>query len=206
MPKKIDLTGKRFGRLVIQKHLPQSWSFVEYLCDCGEVQQAYAGNIVAGRINSCGCFRREHSRDLMKAMPKRQPTLEGMVRAVRACYMANSKRRKPYAPFTLTLEECFTLFTADCHYCNAPPSNILNKKTYHSLPYSGIDRLNAWLGYVTDNCVACCVTCNYAKQSMGEMEFLAWVKRVYEFRFQGKKIKGIIGPSVAPCKRAVVIR
>ena len=62
MPKLIDLTGQRFGRLVVvgraenDKH-----NQIRYLCkcDCGKYTTVNASSLRSGGSQSCGCFMRE---------------------------------------------------------------------------------------------------------------------------------------------------
>jgi hypothetical protein len=63
MPTKIDLIGRRFGRLVVLNELPRRSHNprIQYLCrcDCGD-ERAYAGSDLRyGDSKSCGCLRRE---------------------------------------------------------------------------------------------------------------------------------------------------
>jgi hypothetical protein len=44
--------------------------------------------------------------------------------------------------------------------------------------YSGIDRIDPTHGYISDNVVPCCRTCNVAKLKMTRDEFLAWAWRI----------------------------
>lgn len=63
-PKRIDLTGQRFGRLVVseiaqrthQKHYGTMWLCQ---CDCGNSAVVSANNLKLGRQRSCGCLKRE---------------------------------------------------------------------------------------------------------------------------------------------------
>lgn len=63
--KRIDLTGQRFGRLLItgyaglNKHYRATW---DCLCDCGTECKAASAELKRGCTNSCGCLRREVSR------------------------------------------------------------------------------------------------------------------------------------------------
>ncbi|MGI6751107.1 MAG: hypothetical protein ACOX4U_00580 [Anaerovoracaceae bacterium] len=61
MPKLIDLTGRRFGRLtVLQRngslHGHASWACV---CDCGNISCVASGDLVSGKTSSCGCLKKE---------------------------------------------------------------------------------------------------------------------------------------------------
>lgn len=55
----VDLTGKRFGKLVALEPTDQrSGSFVVWKCqcDCGNITYASVGNLNAGHVKSCGCL------------------------------------------------------------------------------------------------------------------------------------------------------
>lgn len=65
MKKPIDLTGQRFGRLVVQECVGRRcghalWSC---LCDCGNVIEVIACDLKKGHTASCGCLQRERSRE-----------------------------------------------------------------------------------------------------------------------------------------------
>lgn len=67
--KKLDLSGRRFGRLTVLKMVPkvlgQKQTKWECLCDCGKSVIVFGGNLVRGNSNSCGCLGREN---LLKAV------------------------------------------------------------------------------------------------------------------------------------------
>lgn len=61
MPKVIDLTGKRYGRLVVisksqPKNRQTTWLC---LCDCGNEKICFGTNLKRGKTQSCGCLRTE---------------------------------------------------------------------------------------------------------------------------------------------------
>ena len=59
---RIDLTGKRFGRLMVLKYTEERrnqrivW---ECQCDCGNIVTAIAPSLINGRTTSCGCLQNE---------------------------------------------------------------------------------------------------------------------------------------------------
>jgi len=65
MGKIIDITGKRFGRLVavkmdhINKHKQHCWSFI---CDCGNKKIVNKHDVMNGFTKSCGCLVIETSK------------------------------------------------------------------------------------------------------------------------------------------------
>lgn len=68
MSKFIDLTGQRFGRLVVTGRAPENYradngftTIPRYICqcDCGNTTVVLRSNLKTGRTRSCGCIRRE---------------------------------------------------------------------------------------------------------------------------------------------------
>lgn len=59
-PNKIDLVGKKFGRLTVIKDTgkrPSRRVVYECLCDCGNVKEVYGNNLSSGKSKSCGCLK-----------------------------------------------------------------------------------------------------------------------------------------------------
>ena len=59
----IDITGQRFGRLVVlkkAKRLPNRPVRWICQCDCGKIKPIYSQPIRSGRQKSCGCLNREY--------------------------------------------------------------------------------------------------------------------------------------------------
>lgn len=58
----IDLTGQRFGRLVVVAECGRSkdgQKMYRCICDCGAVKEVRSGNLRSGKTVSCGCLARE---------------------------------------------------------------------------------------------------------------------------------------------------
>lgn len=72
MPKRVDLTGQRFGKLVaVRAHVRQGIGRVYYMweciCDCGGVITTRVATLRNGSAKSCGCLQREAGRKIAKA-------------------------------------------------------------------------------------------------------------------------------------------
>lgn len=65
MPKYIDLTGQRFGRLVaIEKERTVGGrAFWKCKCDCGEEKTVSSNHLRMGTVQSCGCLNAELCRE-----------------------------------------------------------------------------------------------------------------------------------------------
>ena len=63
MGKFIDLTGMRFGRLVVLKRSPDAGKGVKWICrcDCGNTTAVYAAKLKNGHTQSCGCLQKERT-------------------------------------------------------------------------------------------------------------------------------------------------
>jgi hypothetical protein len=79
--------------------------------------------------------------------------------------------------FEISQEEFNKIATEPCHYCD-----IIQERGFN-----GIDRLDSNAGYVLDNCVSCCKTCNYMKCSLPVDVFL---KRIEHILTYNNKING----------------
>lgn len=63
MPQFRDLTGMRFGRLIVIERAENQGKRVMWrcLCDCGTEIVTRGGSLTSGGSQSCGCFNRERS-------------------------------------------------------------------------------------------------------------------------------------------------
>jgi len=68
--------------------------------------------------------------------------------------------------FTLTFDEFMTFWNGTCVYCGNKINGV------------GIDRVDSSIGYVLDNCVPCCKTCNIMKNTQTVDEFITQCKKI----------------------------
>ena len=54
-----DLTGKRFGKLIVLRRDPNFIKNVKWICqcDCGIIKSIYGNNLISGNTLSCGCLK-----------------------------------------------------------------------------------------------------------------------------------------------------
>lgn len=62
--KAADLTGRRFGRLIVIERTPDKGGRTAWkcLCDCGTSKVVNGASVLRGSTRSCGCLRRESAR------------------------------------------------------------------------------------------------------------------------------------------------
>lgn len=66
-----DLAGEKFGRLVVTDRAENIGKKVAWncLCECGETKRVQAGDLTAGKVISCGCYRKNGPRRKHGAAP-----------------------------------------------------------------------------------------------------------------------------------------
>lgn len=174
--RKIDLTGQRFGHLIVTREAPHKIEKngrkrVRWYCncDCGTKDViADSNGLRMGNIISCGG----------KCKLRIKPNNYAAKNTVYLYYKNNAKKRN--IPFSLTKDNVFSLIEQPCFYCGATESNIINTDTY-SYKYNGIDRIDSLAGYEKDNVVTCCKYCNRAKSDMSIKDFKNWILRVVNY-------------------------
>lgn len=183
--------GTQFGDLILIRRLPQRKvgksrkSIWLCRCICGSEKEYQSNNVVCGNSRNCGCRR--------FGQKPRNIKNSGIANArfVYDGYKRGAKTRK--LDFELSFDEFLTLCVGNCYYCGIPPSQIMNVKNIQGIPrlngefiYNGIDRVDNDEGYMIENCVPCCRTCNIAKMDMEYEDFLIWIERVHDYQIGGR--------------------
>lgn len=149
---KDDLTGKRFGRLVVLKQIedyvvPSGRHHPQWLCqcDCGKEPIGVLGNsLKSGHTRSCGCLREENLKTVAITHGDSYSKLYGVYTSIiDRCYNSNNKRFKDYGGRGINV-------------CEEWKDSYLNFKTWAiASGYKeglSIDRENNDLGYNSSNC------------------------------------------------------
>ena len=107
-------------------------------------------------------------------------------------YKIRAKRKS--IEFKLSKEQFRELTSRNCIYCNSVPNQNTNRP--HSNPkykhamrfngdyiYNGIDRKDPKIGYIFENCVPCCGSCNTIKNDVLTYdEMIVVMKTLLEYR------------------------
>lgn len=167
-----DITGQRFSKLVAIKRVENNRWLCQ--CDCGNTCKASISDLKRrdrGCNKGCGCLSK-----------KRSPFESNKLNVYRH-YEKSAEQRNH--TFDLSLEEFYKITQKKCFYCNIKPSQkSFSKKQKNSKKnpfiYNGIDRVDNDKGYMIDNCVPCCGTCNKMKRKLSKENFLEHIKQIYK--------------------------
>jgi len=183
----INITGQRFGRLTVIKkakrpvRIKNTAAYWLCRCECGTEKNINGVSLRNGDTQSCGCLKKEI---LLKRLKLNKG--EAAFNRIFAQYQHDAKKRN--IKFSLTKERFKILTQKNCFYCDIPPCRIRKPEGNNgSFVYNGIDRINSSFGYIDGNVVACCTTCNFAKQDMDVNIFFDWVNRIYNHSVKNKK-------------------
>ena len=146
-----DMTGKRFGRLVVlEKVAPQigptgrKRTAYRCKCDCGNVVVVLRENVVSGRTGSCGCYKHERGVEVNTRHGETRTRLHNLWLSMKArCQNPNNKSYHNYGGRGVTVcDEWSNSYESfrDWALANGYADNL------------SIDRLNNDMGYSPDNC------------------------------------------------------
>ncbi len=122
-----------------------------------------------------GQFNKKYPNHFDFGASLRKPTGESSFARVVRQYKANAKRRKLI--FNLSDLEIKELTSGNCVYCGIHPTQKMHDKGANgAYIYNGIDRIDKDIGYILDNCVTACKTCNKAKTNMTIKEWRFYKK------------------------------
>lgn len=170
MGSRIDLVNKIFNSWKVLKYSHSNSRGEPYwLCECicGKLKAIRSYSLRSGSSKSCGCSKR---------------LKQGEAAFNRIYTIYNISANKRNLQFNLTKKQFKNIIIKNCYYCNSKPNNISNTKTSKFI-YNGIDRVDNTFGYLINNVVPCCKTCNRAKDIQNKEEFLNWIKTVYKNNF-----------------------
>jgi hypothetical protein len=171
-----DLTGQKFGRLTVIKHVgtdTQGNALWLCKCDCGNKHITTGRNMTRGGTKSCGCYHIE----VVTRLKQKDYEIASFNRILSG-YKQNARKRN--LAFTLSNDEFKKLILLDCSYCGRLPSQQCTKSVNGNIVYNGIDRIDNTQGYIQGNVKTCCIQCNYAKSDYTEDEFNAHIEAVYK--------------------------
>lgn len=94
--KRIDIKGKKFGRLELVEYLPDGKGL--FACDCGKLTVKTVRSVRVGLTKSCGCYNRELTiiRNKTNSIAENKSILKCYHHMKDRCYNPNDKSYKNY--------------------------------------------------------------------------------------------------------------
>ena len=170
-----NFVNQRFGKLlIIERKRENNTTFYICNCDCGNQTTTTHSNLVSGSCKSCGCLVQE------TRGKERLPIKDVVFRAVLWSYKRNAKSRN--YEWNLEDKDFYQMIFTNCYYCKSEPSNSFRwRYKYEEIiyPVNGVDRIDNTIGYIKNNCVPCCRTCNSAKGELSLIEFKDWSTKLF---------------------------
>lgn len=152
MSKLIDLTGKKFGRLLVlercENHIqPNGQIKVQWLCkcDCGKKIKVQGSNIKSGHTVSCGCFDKER-KIIHGEWGTRLYCVWAGIKS--RCYNKKNKQYKDYGGRGIVM--CDEWKNSYQTFCDWSIKNGYEKKAKRG--YCTIDRIDNNGNYFPNNC------------------------------------------------------
>lgn len=178
----VDLTGQRFGRLVVESFSHYNpkyrYNYWNCKCDCGINSKVPTTSLKRKKnpTQSCSCYRLDQ---IKKLVPHNKLGYgDANSRSLYQSYKKAAKDR--YLQFNIPYNQFLDLTKGNCYYCGIPPAQVhIKKETNGPYIYNGLDRIDSNSHYDLNNVVSCCKGCNYAKREMSQKEFQIWVQTVY---------------------------
>lgn len=159
----IDLTGKRFGRLIVKsrqlqnKHNKFMWKCV---CECGKTIYPTTGDLRSGNTRSCGCLAADRAREA-NTTHGLSYTKEFIRHKNKKSY---SRRKQVDVEWTFDMEQLLRNNFNSCAMCGI--SNEDNLKLYgEQLHLDHIFPVKFGYGLKYDNVCLLCSSCNPSKHT-----------------------------------------
>jgi hypothetical protein len=187
----IDRTGIVYGELTAinrseNKLCAGKKTFWDCRCSCGAAVTVSGSDLATGNTKSCGHL--VGVTNLSNWSKRRKPLFKIGEDAHYGSYLWSARKRN--LSFLLSREQFNKIVSMNCEYCGSAPKSKLNgysgtdRASYVAglsdiFIGNGIDRVDSSIGYVEDNCVPCCTTCNSMKMKLSVEDFKNHIKKIY---------------------------
>lgn len=171
---KIELTGKRFGKLIVlsdtgrRKSKRPIW---KCKCDCGKEVEVLGKYLLVGDTKSCGCYNKgnAHNRTGFKQLGG----------SYFSHVKINAKRRG--IPFEITAKEAYNLLENQgfkCVLTDEPINLVWNYHDDGKKQTASLDRIDNTKGYSKNNIQWVHKKINIMRNALDLSEFKVWCSKV----------------------------
>lgn len=185
---KVDLTGRRYGRLTVTGEAPRSKGAIRWhcVCDCGHDITTTTGKLNSNWTKSCGCLKRELESEFGKRMLhhhnthglSRTPTYKSWDAMIQRCTNPNHEAYERYAGRGIKICERWLNFANFVEDLGIRPAGTT------------LERIDNNDGYNPENCVwASWAVQGRNRRNVKLTEFaVKHIKQLYTAGFKQKEI------------------
>lgn len=190
---KIDLTGKKFGKLIVLYEADKEYNFTQYNgktiwtceCECKNLKNFKFSNLKKGLAISCGCLQKEKAKIQASILNIMNTKYSPHIAAARIVWDRYNE---------LSFEDYYELATKNCFYCESAPikteySFVDRSKEEDAFLYNGIDRVDSKLTHTKENCVTACVICNRGKRERTQEDTYKWFNKIIKEKAYNKNFQ-----------------
>jgi len=168
-----DLTGQKFGRLLVIKKVKniQGRGEANWLCkcDCGKMAEVIGASLRHGLTKSCDCLRREK-------IYRGYKLLSGTY-----WHRIQKGAKKRNLKIDITLKDAWAKFEEQqgrCALSGVPIGLVTDYTRKHKEHTASLDRIDNKKGYIKDNIQWVHRKINYMKNKYLQDEFIEWCRKV----------------------------
>lgn len=187
-----DLTGERFEMLVVEERVRREnrsgrtvWVW-RCRCDCGKTREVITATWNRGHARSCGCHVGATRQRIIKSLSGKNSKLrkgfEDITGSVWRRILETSAHRKKRVPFTVTIEDVWSLFVQQNRKCAITGVDLYFAQTTfeleNGLNTASLDRIDSDKGYELGNVQWVHTIVNRLKWDMPQDKFIKWCKLV----------------------------
>ncbi len=176
-----DLTGKRFGRLVVINfvnidHTGKSkW---HCKCDCGKEKIIQRSGLISGNSSSCGCFQKENARKQQRA---RMKMFGDMPFTFFTRIKTLAKRRNK--EFSISIKDIYQQYIKQdkkCYFTGIPIGFLddASQTTGRDNNTASLDRIDSEKGYIIGNICFVHKDINFMKHELSSESFIKYSKLI----------------------------
>jgi hypothetical protein len=150
-------------------------------CDCSKSHVVFGGNLRAGEVKSCGCLKRQKSKNSTKWHGHAD---------ISGTYFQSLKHgaAERGIPFNISIEQMWTQFQKQegrCALSGVPLKWPPSRKAVTEQTAS-LDRIDSGRGYGLDNIQWVHKELQPMKMAMEQEKFLAWNDLIYQFQHRNE--------------------
>jgi hypothetical protein len=176
--------GQIFGRLTTIQYMgDMKW---KCKCICGTINEINTGALTTGNTKSCGCLNADQLSARAPALIEARRKNEPKIASARRVWQGY----KSHDSGMMEFDDFYHLSQQHCFYCGIEPqrkSNMFLAKSNKGSDkakqegwfiFNGIDRVDNNVYHTKENCVACCLPCNMAKNDRSIDEFYRYISHL----------------------------